>query len=201
MIEYKPAEMEYNIQAAVKNLRETYWSNKNEDAKDFTDAEDIIISAICHNGYELYDPKEDSSDKELPIKGIKVYEMSKDQAVDILQTLLPKDIKCDARLQKYYALKMAINSLKENTSDDCVSRKEVLNIINKECNGFIEEYLTSKINTLTRVSPESVHGEWIGEDMEIHCDRCGYTPINNGIEEEDVEDWDYCPICGSKMKE
>lgn len=51
---YKTAELEYNIQTAVENLRKAYWSNETEKvAKYFTEAEDIIISAICHNGYTL----------------------------------------------------------------------------------------------------------------------------------------------------
>lgn len=51
---YKPLESEYNIEIAVENLRMAYWSNEPEKvAKNFTKAEDIIISAICHGGYTL----------------------------------------------------------------------------------------------------------------------------------------------------
>lgn len=51
---YKPLEPEYNVQVAVENLRKAYCSNEPEKvAKDFTKAEDIIISAICHGGYTL----------------------------------------------------------------------------------------------------------------------------------------------------
>lgn len=52
--EYKPVEPEYNVQAAVENMKEAYWSNEpGKFAKIFTDAEAIIISAICHHGYTL----------------------------------------------------------------------------------------------------------------------------------------------------
>lgn len=51
---YKPLEPDYNVQCAVENLRAAYWSNEPEKvAKNFTEAEDIIISAICHNGYAV----------------------------------------------------------------------------------------------------------------------------------------------------
>lgn len=51
---YKPLEPDYNVQCAVENLRAAYWSNEPEKvAKNFTEAEDIIISAICHHGYAV----------------------------------------------------------------------------------------------------------------------------------------------------
>lgn len=51
---YKPLEPDYNVQCAVENLKTAYWSNEPEkDAKNFTEAEDIIISAICHHGYTV----------------------------------------------------------------------------------------------------------------------------------------------------
>ena len=51
---YKPLEHDYNVQCAVENLKTAYWSNEPEkDAKNFTQAEDIIISAICHHGYKV----------------------------------------------------------------------------------------------------------------------------------------------------
>ena len=50
--EYKPLELDYNVQCAVVNLKMAYWSNDTEKyAKVFTDAEEIIINAICHHGY------------------------------------------------------------------------------------------------------------------------------------------------------
>lgn len=52
--EYKPMEIEHNVKAAVENLRKAYWSNETEKvAKHFTEAEDKIISAICHLGYTV----------------------------------------------------------------------------------------------------------------------------------------------------
>ena len=54
LIEYKPLDADFNIRAAVENLRTAYWSNEPEKvAKAFSEAEDIIISAICHHGYTV----------------------------------------------------------------------------------------------------------------------------------------------------
>ena len=52
--EYKPMEIEHNVKAAVENLRKAYWSNETKKvAKHYTEAEDIIISAICHHHYTV----------------------------------------------------------------------------------------------------------------------------------------------------
>lgn len=51
---YKPVEPDYNVQCAVENLKTAYWSNDPQKyAKVFTDAEDIIVSSICHYGYSV----------------------------------------------------------------------------------------------------------------------------------------------------
>lgn len=50
--EYKPLEVDYNVKAAVENLKTAYWSNDSEKyAKAFTEADQMIVSAICHYGY------------------------------------------------------------------------------------------------------------------------------------------------------
>lgn len=51
---YKPLEPDYNVQCAVENLRTAYWSNEPEKvAKHFTEADEMIVSAICHYGYSV----------------------------------------------------------------------------------------------------------------------------------------------------
>ena len=53
-IEYKPLELDYNVHAAVENLRKAYWNNDTEKiAKAFTDAETIIVTAICNHRYTV----------------------------------------------------------------------------------------------------------------------------------------------------
>lgn len=54
MKEYKPLDVEHNVETAIENLKEAYFSNDTEKyAKVFVEAENIIISAILFNGYHL----------------------------------------------------------------------------------------------------------------------------------------------------
>lgn len=78
--EYKPMEEEYNIQAAVENLRKAYWSNETKKvAKIFTDAEDIIISSICHHGYTV---SKENADRWISIKTRPLTEEEKQNAIE-----------------------------------------------------------------------------------------------------------------------
>ena len=62
-VEYKPMDVEHNVKAAVENLRKAYWSNETEKvAKAFTEAEGIIVSAICHDTYTVCKPVDTSGD-------------------------------------------------------------------------------------------------------------------------------------------
>ena len=50
--EYKPLEVDYNVKSAVENLKTAYWSNDSEKyAQAFVEADQMIVSAICHYGY------------------------------------------------------------------------------------------------------------------------------------------------------
>ena len=62
MIEYKQNDIDYNVKAAVNNLREAYWFDGECDniKKQLFDAEDIIIRAICYQKYTLV--KEESEE-------------------------------------------------------------------------------------------------------------------------------------------
>lgn len=52
--EYKMLDVENNVKVAVKKLREAYWSNDPDSyANQFCEAKEIIISAICFEGYTL----------------------------------------------------------------------------------------------------------------------------------------------------
>ena len=52
--EYKPLDVDYNVQCAVENLKTAYWSNDTEKmASVYVEASEMIMSAICHYGYVL----------------------------------------------------------------------------------------------------------------------------------------------------
>ena len=62
-VEYKPMDVEHNVKAAVENLRKAYLSNDTKKvAKIFTEAEGIIVSAICHDNYTIGKPVDTSGD-------------------------------------------------------------------------------------------------------------------------------------------
>lgn len=70
-VEYKPMDVDHNVKAAVENLRKAYWSNEPEKvAKAFTEAEGIIVSAICHDTYTVCK----SYDERPQNKWIKIFE-------------------------------------------------------------------------------------------------------------------------------
>ena len=57
--EYKPLDVEGNIEKAVQNLRKAYWSNDLDlCASAFVEAEEIIISAILHYDYTIVKEQE-----------------------------------------------------------------------------------------------------------------------------------------------
>lgn len=66
MIEYKQNDIDYNVKAAVNNLREAYWFDGECDAikKQLFDAEDIIIRAICHQKYTLIKEENENGGEE-----------------------------------------------------------------------------------------------------------------------------------------
>ena len=129
--------------------------------------------------------------------------ITKDQAVDILQTLIPKDRKREARDQKADALEMAIRALRKDTVTDCIDRRAVSDLIYnswKQMGNQYGELSIDQLNELPSAKPKPIHGEWLESDIgELFCDRCGYA-IPRGAE-EDAESWNYCPSCGAQMME
>ena len=127
--------------------------------------------------------------------------ITKDQAADILQTLIPKDRKREARDQKADALEMAIRALKKDTATDCIDRQAVIDL----CKIILDRSdivdFAHEIRQLPGAKPEPIHGEWLieGESGDYYCDRCGYI-VPPGAE-EDAENWNYCPSCGARMTE
>ena len=120
-------------------------------------------------------------------------------------------------LPEYYALDMAIKALEQPTSDDSVSRTDLLKIYE---NRFIElqkAHQTDKqlgvnwcINTLKDmppITPTRKVGKWIevwesqrddfsGEYDEWREHKCSIC----GFQELDADRFNFCPNCGAEMK-
>ena len=107
----------------------------------------------------------------------------------------------------------------ENQDEDCISRKEVLRLIEESVAKYCGQYSTDMLNMwglfsqmiteLPSVLPKPKEGHWIyGEDNYgadgYYCSQCGsHYPIRWGVNEsfEFITDYNYCPNCGCRMVE
>jgi hypothetical protein len=104
------------------------------------------------------------------------------------------------------ACRGAIEVLKQEPSEDCISRQAVLDIVNNPLNIRLDEI----IKKLPPVTPTEKVGHWeyvqydgnpnIGN---WHCSECRSIFIEGVIkrEKDSIPFYKYCPQCGAKMKE
>ena len=116
----------------------------------------------------------------------------------------------------YYALDMAIKALEQEPCEDAISRKEVLDYLNKMPSELtsdgrrmvrrrtLEEYIS---DTLPPVNPQPKKEHWIPVKSRIgimpeqyECSECGRNILLDAYKEETLkEDYPYCH-CGAKMQ-
>ena len=95
---------------------------------------------------------------------------------------------------------MAVDALKQEPCDDCVSREEVLAILGRESrlwgNNY-EDWTVAKqeIKDLPSVTPKPKTGHWIDKYIlrqyfQYECSECGRASLKS----------DYCPNCGADMR-
>lgn len=102
------------------------------------------------------------------------------------------------------------------TSQDCISRQEVLDVINFEdkwlfdANGHNANThiafsgLESRVKALPSVTPERPKGKWIEYKVDIaphplHCSLCGFS--NHHISNRYMKGFRRCPNCGAEMED
>lgn len=92
----------------------------------------------------------------------------------------------------------------DSSTDDCISRKEVLNILKREGHKYAYgEWIDAirDVNILPSVKPKERTGEW-QQDMDgtYLCSECG-----SGFEEQPTcmgnPMFAFCPVCGARMRE
>lgn len=98
------------------------------------------------------------------------------------------------------ALDKAVEALKAEPCEDCISREDVLKEIDKKYRrwfvndaAFLECILI--IKKMSHVTPARKKGEWIAKDGVYgvaYCSECDY--------EMRLNDTNYCPNCGAKME-
>ena len=131
--------------------------------------------------------------------------MTREEAIEILKNSTMKDTLSEQWKEAY---KMAISALEQEPCDDAISRRAVLDELNKW--DWQELYLPihfkeNIIDVVPSVRPqEPKTGHWIEKDgfdgdTYYDCSVCGEswttidgTPWNNGM--------NFCPCCGAKMR-
>lgn len=111
----------------------------------------------------------------------------------------------------YYALNAIINATPITESDDCVSKKAVLEVLHKY-GKFIfvtdnPQYtdMVDEMTNLPSVLPGREHGEWCEQNDDYfdwyECSECGYGSEGEMqySSEHDVRT-KYCPNCGAEMR-
>lgn len=112
------------------------------------------------------------------------------------------EVECSYKLQE--AISTAFRELEKEPCEDCISRREVLDAIQKlnipedMCVFEIKSHIVVKLATLPSVIPQPKIGEWIND----RCSECG-----KGIEDLiDSREWyeneqpNFCPFCGIPIR-
>ena len=94
------------------------------------------------------------------------------------------------------AYKMAIEALKQESCEDCVSRQVVKDKLNK-CNPYSGDWFCeSDLDDIPSVTPKPKTGHWTHDGSHWAnrwlCSKCGYKLFD--------EQSNYCPNCGSRME-
>ena len=110
--------------------------------------------------------------------------------VDLIKSNYPEiDDYCES-------LEMAIEALKQEPCEDCISRQAVLDYLfrpysNEELYSNID--IANFIKELPPVTPQQKIGKWeIDEDRVYTCNQCNKKNLWHSL---------YCPNCGAKMIE
>ena len=97
------------------------------------------------------------------------------------------------------ALEMATKALEQQTAEDCISREQAVNEINKKvlCHTYEAREIIEK---LPSVQPQPKRGKWMRPykfSAIYECSLCyKQIPITDGFYE-----FYYCPNCGADMRE
>lgn len=142
--------------------------------------------------------------------------MTNDEAIEILKGAIKKPNTKDGYLGQ--ALDMAIEALKQETCDDCISRQAVLDILDnhKYSKEFCEEHHIDwsinlgmahiVINDLPSVTSKQKTGKWVGIEYDGYADgnpvydvfECSVCGCEHKGESDTLTN--YCPDCGAKME-
>jgi len=123
--------------------------------------------------------------------------MTREEAIELLDNL--NGMIEDSRNSDYdTAFKMAIKALEQEPCDDCVRRREVLDVLKDKWNMFSDandamQESINAIKALKSVTPQPKTGYWIDTDegfSPCECSECKLVEFKKSK---------YCPNCGARM--
>ena len=116
----------------------------------------------------------------------------------------PDDEDCVIR----QALYMAIEALKQEPNEDCISREQALDPYKiLEVTDTLSVYtIRQNLAELPSVTPTRPTGHWIAQDIHnchtnFRCSECDYVHDFMHLYGEPTADYTFCPNCGAEMKE
>lgn len=99
---------------------------------------------------------------------------------------------CDPTIQDDVT-ETIIKALEQEPCEDCVSRKEVLDLCDSKDPEYKVSHLKEDVECLPSVAPKLKTAKWIEIDIDVwECSECGGTCFE--------DKGNYCPCCGAKMR-
>lgn len=124
--------------------------------------------------------------------------MTKEDAIDIIKSecYVFNPLNFDRSTMVNTALDMAVKALKQEPSDDCISREAAIKAFGDvhPMDYNTQAYITN-IQNLPSVTPKPKIGRWIPRSHVFgvaYCSECDF--------ELKIDDTNYCPNCGAKME-
>ncbi|SDB15132.1 hypothetical protein [Eubacterium oxidoreducens] len=108
----------------------------------------------------------------------------------------------------YEEHKLILELLEQEPCEDCWSKKEVVDIINRQRFGIQKismSIIKEKLEALSLVTPTRNKGKWLGDKAYPICPKCNCNIIEEYISCSDYAEMykpmKFCPKCGAEMEE
>lgn len=131
--------------------------------------------------------------------------MTKEEAIKRLTDMHKFSGLLGIKTRDKQALSMGIDALEQEPCEDAISKEEALKNIPKIIGGqndfadCIRDSVETVINSCNTIQPKAKVGKWIRVDKtKVKCSECDITHF---IAQYPMGKINYCPNCGTKMKE
>lgn len=120
----------------------------------------------------------------------------------------------DSKTETAKALEMAVEMLKQEPCEDCISRQAAIDAAMKDVSDIRTHDFNAgatraanRIENLPSVQPARRKGKWILSGGKCRCSGCGekakyiFDKSKGGCNEYEPFKSDFCPNCGTDMRE